>query len=103
MAKKPEPAPEPSEKSKKKAKKAKKKGLFAKKEKEVVPTDPIEIIEASREKINKAVDQIVLDMIENGGSIIPPVLQFTEDDLNKEIKKIHSALRTSRSQAKYVD
>jgi hypothetical protein len=67
-----------------------------------VPTDPIEIIEASREKINKAVDQIVLDMIENGGTV-PAVLQFTADDLEKEIKKIHNALRTSRSSAKYID
>jgi len=94
------PAPEPSEKSKKKAKKAKKKGLFAKKEK--APTDPIEIIEASRDKINKAVDQIVLDMIENGGPV-PAILQYTVADLEKEAKQVHNALRTSRSSAKYID
>ena len=95
------PKAEPTKKNVEKAKKAKKKGLFAKKEKEVVPTDPIEIIEASRDQINKAVDQIVLDMIENGGNV-PAVLQFTADDLDKEIKKVQSALRTSRSQAVYI-
>jgi len=100
-AKKPEKKT-PSEKNVKKAKKAKKKGLFGKKEKAApVPTDPIEIIEASRDQINKAVDQIVLDMIENGGTV-PAVLQFTADDLDKEIKKVQSALRTSRSQAVYI-
>ena len=96
------PKAEPTKKNVEKAKKAKKKGLFAKKEKEVVLTDPIEIIEASRDRINKAVDQIVLDMIENGGNV-PAVLQYTEDDLEKEIKKVKNALRTSRSQAVYID
>jgi hypothetical protein len=103
-AQKPEPTPEPSEKSKKKAKKAKKKGLFAKKDKATpAPTDPIEIIEESRQKINKAVDQLVLDLIENGGNTVPAVLQFTEADLDNEIKKVQSALRTSRSRAVYID
>ena len=41
-------------------------------------------------------------MIENGGNV-PAVLQYTEDDLEKEIKKVKNALRTSRSQAVYID
>lgn len=94
----------PSKKNVEKVKKAKKKGLFAKKEKEVVPTDPIEIIEASRDRINKAVDQIVLNMIENGGNgTVPAILQYTEKDLEREIKKVQSALRTGRSRASYID
>jgi len=67
-----------------------------------VPTDPIEIIEESRDKINKAVDQIVLDMIENGGAV-PAVLQYTVEDLEKEMKQVRAALRTSRSNAVYID
>lgn len=105
---KPAPKPEPVKeevKETKKERKAREKAAKKAAKAEAAtpaPTDPIEIIEASREKINKAVDQIVLDMIENGGTV-PPVLQFTEDDLNKEMKKIHAALRTSRSNAVYVD
>jgi len=95
--------PEPSKKSTEKAKKAKKKGLFAKKEKEVVPTDPIEIIENSRQQINKAVDQLVLNMIDGGGTDVPVILEFTAKGLEDEIKKVHRALRTSRSSAKYID
>lgn len=96
-------AKKPSAENSKKVEKAKKKGLFSRKEKAPpAPTDPIEIIEESRNRINKAVDQLVLDMIENGGEV-PAVLQFTEDDLEKEIKKIHRALKTSRSNAKYID
>ena len=84
----------------------KKKGIFGKKQKdEEAPaiTDPIQIIEDSREKINKAVDQIVLDMIESGGTNVPPVLEYTVESLEKEVKEVHKALKTSRSQAKYVD
>ncbi len=86
------------------AKKKEKKGFFGKKKKKEAPalTDPIEIIEESRDRINKAVDQIVLDMIENGGNV-PKVLQYTIDDLEKEIKDIHRALKTSRSNAKYIE
>ncbi len=104
VAKKPEPAPEAVPEMSKKEKKAAKKAAKAAKnqqEEAPVPTDPIEIIEASREKINKAVDQIVLELIENGGTV-PAVLQYTEDDLNKEMNKIHNALRTSRTNAVYI-
>jgi hypothetical protein len=96
--------PEPSKKSTEKVKKAKKKGLFAKKETPApAPTDPIEIIENSRQQINKAVDQLVLNMIDGGGTAVPAVLEFTAKGLEDEIKKVHRALRTSRSSAKYID
>ena len=109
VAKKPAPKAEPvkeevkeTKRERKTREKAEKKAVKAKANAPVL-TDPIEIIEDSREKINKAVDQIVLDMIENGGTVVPPVLQFTVSDLEKEIKKVHSALKTSRSSAKYID
>ena len=87
--------------------KKKKKGFFAKKEKTPpVPTDPIEIIEASRDQINKAVDDIVEEVISGGGSMAEAsaaVLRYTEKGLDEELKKIRRALRTSRSNASYIE
>jgi hypothetical protein len=110
-AKKPEPAKEEVKETKKERKAREKAEKKAAKKKAAdqeaapekpAPTDPIEIIEDSRERINKAVDELVLNMIEGGGEV-PAVLQYTEADLDKELKKVRSALRTSRSQAVYID
>ena len=90
---------EEKEKAEKKAAKEKEE---PKKKETPAPTDPIEIIEDSREKINKAIDEIVQNAIHGGGGV-PAVLEYTVADLEKEVKEIHKALRTSRSQAKYVD
>jgi hypothetical protein len=96
-------AKKPSKESSKKVEKAKKKGLFGRKKTEEAPapTDPVGIIEEARERINKAVDELVLSAIDGGG--VPEIIQFTADDLEKEAKEIHRKLRTSRSQAKYID
>ena len=91
-------------KAEKPAKKEKKKGFFAKKDK--APSDPIEIIENSRNQINKAVDEIVEEVINSGGSMADAstaVLRYTEKGLDDELKKIRNALRTSRSSASYID
>ena len=111
-AKKPEPKPEPKEEVKEEVKESKReRKARVKKEKKAAkleaanptPVDPIQAIEDSRQKMNKAIDELVLNAIEVGPSAVGPVLQYTVDDLEKEIKVIHKALRTSRSQAKYID
>jgi len=89
----PKAAPKPEKKEKKK-----KKGFFSKKG----PVDPIQALEDSRQEMNKAIDEIVLHAIEAGPSA-GAVLKYTVADLDKEIKEIHKALRTSRSSAKYID
>lgn len=89
-AKKPEPI----------KKKKEKKSLFKKKEKESAPaSDPITTIEEARERMNKAIDEIVLNAIDGKST----VLQYSLDDLDKEIKQIHNALKTSRGNARYID
>ena len=96
-------AKKPSKDNSEKVKKAKKKGIFGfGGNKDKGPTDPLEIIEESRQRMNLAIDEIVKSTIE-GNSIDVAPLQFTADDLEKEIKRVHSALRTSRSSAKYID
>lgn len=81
--------------------KKEKKGLFGKKKKEEAPKDPIAQIEEARETINQSIDEIVKNAI--SGAIAPAELKYTVADLEKEAKQIHSALRTSRSRAKYID
>jgi len=101
-------APKPAAKKAAPAKKAavpekkKKKGLFGKKKADPKPVDPIEIIEGARERINKAVDEIVLNAISSGQGV-PSILEYTAEELEKEAKEIHRKLRTSRSQATYID
>lgn len=97
-AKKPAPKPAP----KKKAPKKEKKGLFGKKKAAPKPVDPIETIEDARQMINMAVDEIVQGVIQ-GKAGVPDVLEYTAAELEKEAKEIHRKLRTSRSQAKYID
>ena len=95
---------EKEEEAAKKSAKKEKKGKKGTAEVASEITDPIEIIENSRTNINLAVDALVLEMIENGGTgQVPAVLQYTEKDLEKEINKVRNALRTSRSQASYID
>jgi len=95
---KPTPKPEPKKEKKEKKEKKKKKGLFSKK----TPVDPIQAIEDNRQLMNKAIDEIVLSAIE-AGPAAGVVLKYTNADLEKEIKEVHKALRTSRSSAKYID
>ena len=71
---------EEKEKAEKKAAKEKEE---PKKKETPAPTDPIEIIEDSREKINKAIDEIVQNAIHGGGGV-PAVLEYTVADLEKE-------------------
>lgn len=101
-AKKPAKKSTPKPQAKKPAPKPKKekKGLFKKKS-APKKADPIETIEDARQMINMAVDEIVQSAI--NGSGVPGVLEYTADQLEKEAKEIHRKLRTSRSQAKYID
>lgn len=86
-------------KAREKREKAEKKEAV--KTQEAGPVDPIQAIEDSRQKMNKAIDEIVLNAIE-AGPVATTVLQYTVDDLEKEIKKVHNALKTSRSSAVYI-
>lgn len=97
---KPKAAPE-----KKKDKKKKKNGIFGKGKQETVETvDPVAEIEDSRERINKAVDVILKSAIHGGVvGIVPQVLTYTASQLEKESREIHTKLRTSRANARYID
>lgn len=100
-AKKAAPAPKKEKEKKEKKKEKKKKGLFQKKD-APKPVDPIETIEDARQMINLAVDEIVQGVLQ-GKTGVPEVLEYTASQLDKEAKEIHRKLRTSRSNAKYID
>ncbi len=95
----------PSKTNTKKVEKVKKKGFFGLGgKKEETPVDPIAKIEAARNNINEAVDEIVRDHISGAAPIVPGgPLEYSLKGLEEELKKIHRALRTSRSSASYID